>query len=84
MPKEKLENLTVEQLKKRKRLMVSVLTIVTLAAVIDAAVFLYLIFIGDLSDLSFLIPGIVCIFFALFFFNGLKKLNTELNKRDVA
>ena len=82
MEKEKPEDFTVEKLNKRKRLIVIVLTFVTIAGIAVAATFIYLIIIGDLSNLTFLIPGMISIFFIPYFYVGLKKTNAELVKRN--
>jgi hypothetical protein len=60
----------------------TVLTVVTIAVVLDAAVLVYLFIIGDLSNISFLLSGLLCLFFALYFFKGLKNVNEELQKRE--
>ena len=84
MPKEKLEDFSIEKLIKRKRLIVTTITIVTAAVILDVATFVYLIIIRNLNDLTFLFPGLLCIPFMLFFYAGLKKVNSELNKRNQA
>ena len=84
MPKEKLEDFSFEKLKKRKRLIVAVLTVLTIAVILAVAALIYLIIIGDLNNITFLSPALVCIFFILFFYIGLKKVNAELNKRSEA
>ena len=81
MPKEKLEDFSIEKLNRREKLIVIVLTLVTIAAILDVTTLVYLIIIKDLSDISFLIPGLICIFFVLYFYVGLKKINAELKKR---
>ena len=82
MSKEKLEDLSNEKLKKRKNLIVTVLTVVTVAVILDAAALVYLIIIGDLSDLTFLFPGLLCIFFILLFYVSFKEVNTKLNNKN--
>lgn len=84
MPKEKLEDFSIEKLKIRKRLIVTVLSVVTIAVILDAATLVYLIIVKDLNDLAFLIPGLFCVFFVLYFYVGLKKINAELTKRSEA
>jgi hypothetical protein len=82
LPKEKLEELSTERLKKRKKLVVITLTIVTSAVVLSAASLVYLIITGDLDNITFLIPGMICLFFIPLNYVGLKKISAELNKRN--
>jgi hypothetical protein len=85
MAKEKLEDLSIEQLRKRRKTVSIFLGIY--AGII--AITLIIVVFGILMDgkrfnsiAASLVPGIVLIFFLILMFNGRKKIDEELAKRN--
>jgi len=81
MAKEKLEDLSLDKLRKRKKISV-VLLWVLIGVVILSIIIMLRDFIGDKQlDTTLLISASPCLFFALYFYLGIKKINGEISRR---
>ncbi len=81
MAKEKLEDLSLDKLRKRKKISV-VLLWVLIGVVILSIIIMLRDFIGDKQlDTTLLGGASVCLFFALYFYLGIKKINGEISRR---
>jgi hypothetical protein len=81
MAKEKLEDLSLDKLRKRKNFSV-VLLCVLIGVVILSIIILLRDFIGE-KQLNYSLLGTAspCLFFALYFYLGIKKINGEISRR---
>ena len=81
MAEEKLEDLSLDKLRKRKNISV-VLLCVLIVSVILSIVILLRDFIGE-KQLNYSLLGVAspCLFFALYFYLGIKKINGEISRR---
>ncbi len=84
MAQENIEDFSLKQLVKRKRLIQAVLGILTIAFVLDVALFIYDLIAGKGFCISLFIPAIACLGFVLLMYAGLKNINKELNKRNTS
>lgn len=82
MAQENIEDFSLEQLLKRKRLIIAVLVILTVAFVLDVAVFIYDLIAGKGFCITLFVPAIVCLGFVLLMYAGLKNINKELDRRN--
>ena len=81
MAKEKLEDLSLDTLRKRKNISV-VLLCVLIGVVILSIIILLRDFIGEKQlNYSLLGGASPCLFFALYFYLGIKKINGEISRR---
>ncbi len=81
MAKEKLEDLSLDKLKKRKKISV-VLLWVLIGVVILSIIIMLRDFIGEKQlETTLLISASPCLFFALYFYLGIKKINGEISRR---
>ncbi len=81
MAKEKLEDLSLDKLRKRKNISV-VLLCVLIGVVILSIIILLRDFIGE-KQLNYSLLGVTPpnLFFALYFYLGIKKINGEISRR---
>jgi hypothetical protein len=81
MAKEKLEDLSLDKLRKRKKISV-VLLWVLIGVVILSIIIMLRDFIGGTQlNYSLLGGASPCLFFALYFYLGIKKINGEISRR---
>ena len=81
MAQEKIEEFSTERLKKRKNLVLIVLVLLIAAVVLDGAAFIYDLISGNGFSFYLFLPVIVCFFFVIIMYKGLKKIKEELTKR---
>ena len=82
MAKEKLEDLTGDQLRKKKKI-ASILIWILIgvgALSLIAGVWQYLN--EEVENTSNVAPGFICLFLALVMYSGIKKINRELKSRE--
>jgi hypothetical protein len=82
MAKEKLEDLSMEKLRKRKKITFVMLCVMIGAASVSIIVSLVSFIVK--KQLIFYVLGniFVCLFFILFFYQGLKSINGEISRRE--
>jgi hypothetical protein len=81
MAKEKLEDISLDKLRKRKKISV-VLLWVLIGVVIFSIIIMLRDFIGEKQlNYSLLGTGSPSLFFALYFYLGIKKINKEISRR---
>ena len=81
MAKEKLEDLSLDKLRKRKKISV-VLLWVLISVIILSIIIMLRDFIGDKQlNYSLLGGASPCLFFAIYFYLGIKKINGEISRR---
>ncbi len=81
MAKEKLEDLSLDKLRKRKKISVVLLWVLIGVAILGIIIMLR-DFIGDKQlNTALLISTSPCLFFALYFYLGIKKINGEISRR---
>jgi hypothetical protein len=81
MAKEKLEDLSVEQLIKKKKFTFLMVGIMIGILAITLILKVYLIVLGK-DDFLSLAPALLLIFFVIFFYTGIKRIDVELKKRE--
>jgi hypothetical protein len=81
MAKEKLEDLSLDKLRRNKKISV-VLLWVLIVVVILSIIIMIRDFIGE-KQLNYALLGTAspCFFFALYFYFGIKKINGEISRR---
>ncbi len=82
MAKEKLEDLSLDKLRKKKKI-----SFVMLCLMIGVAIFSIIIslvnLIGGKQLATYVLGNIfVCLFFSLFFYKGIKEINGEIRRRE--
>jgi len=82
MTKKSIEDLSSEKLNKRKIFGSILLLILIVAAVLDAAMVIYDIILGNGINIPLIAPAIACIVIAVPIFMGLKKINQDLKRRN--
>ena len=81
MAKEKLEDLSLDRLRKRKKVTFVMLCLMIGVSIVGIIVLL-VNFIGEKQlDTNLLISTSPCLFFALYFYLGIKKINGEISRR---
>jgi len=81
MAKEKLEDFSLDKLRKRKKITFVLLCLMIGVAIVSIIVSL-VNFIGEKQlDTGVLIGLFVCLFFGIFFYKGIKKINGEISRR---
>ncbi len=78
MAKEKLEDLSLDKLRKRKNF--SVVLLCVLIGVVILSIIILLIREKQLNA-TLLISASPCLFFAVYFYLGIKKINGEISRR---
>ncbi len=82
MAKEKLEDLSIEKLRKRKKI-TFVMLCVMIGAVILSVIVSLVSFIVKKQLVYYVLGNIfVCLFFSMFFYQGLKSINGEIRRRE--
>ncbi len=82
MAKENIENLSSEKLKKR-RLFASILAGICFGVfIVEIVVMIILLVKGKQENILTLLPGFVLLFFAIYMYIGVKKINKELKGRE--
>ena len=81
MAKEKLEDLSLDKLRKRKNIAVVLLWVLIVTAILNIVI-LFRDFIGK-KQLNYSLLGVafLCLFFALYFFLGIKKVKGEISRK---
>ena len=81
MAKEKLEDFSLDKLRKRKKVTFVMLCLMIGVSIVGIIVLLR-DFIGDKQlETTLLISTSPCLFFALYFYLGIKKINGEISRR---
>ena len=81
MAKEKLEDISLDRLRKRKKITFVLLCLMIGVAIVSIIVSL-VNFIGEKQlDTGVLIGLFVCLFFSIFFYKGIKNINGEISRR---
>jgi len=81
MAKEKLEDISLDKLKKRKKITFVMLCLMIGVAMVSIIVLL-VNFIGEKQlETGVLINLFVMLFFSIFFYMGIKKINGEISRR---
>ena len=81
MAKEKLEDISLDKLRKRKKISVVLLWVLIGVAILGIIIMLR-DYIGE-KQINFSLLGSTspCLFFALYFYLGIKKINGEISRR---
>jgi hypothetical protein len=82
MAKEKLEDLSIEQLKKKKKSVSIFMGICIGIVILNIVVLVFSLVKGSLENIATLVPGFVLVFFIIVMFAGVKKIDEELAKRN--
>jgi predicted permease len=82
MVKEEIKKLTNRQLQKRKKLSTAILIILITAAVLNGALVIYDLIIGDGFNSSLFIPAIACLVIALPIALGKNQIKEEMKNRE--
>ena len=82
MAKLKLEDLSLDKLKKTKKISVVLLWVLIGASIVSIIILLMNFIIrGKQLETYLLISASPCLFFALYFYAGIKKINGEISRR---
>lgn len=81
MENEKLKNLSIEQLQKKKKFGAILLIILIAAVILDCAAAIYNLIIGDGLNIYLITPAIACFVIAIPMYIGFKKIEEELRNR---
>ena len=82
MAKEKLEDLSMEKLRKKRKITFVMLCVMISAGSVSIIVSL-VSFIVKKQLIAYVISNIfVCLFFSMFFYQGLKSINGEIRRRE--
>ncbi len=81
MAKEKLEDLSLDKLRKTKKISVVLLWVLIGAAILNIAVLLMNFIRGKQLETYLILSGSPCLFFAVYFYLGIKKINAEISRR---
>ncbi len=81
MAKEKLEDLSLDKLRKTKKISVVLLWVLIGAAILNIAVLLMNFIRGKQFETYLILSGSPCLFFAVYFYFGIKKINGEISRR---
>jgi uncharacterized membrane protein YfcA len=82
MAREKLEELTEDQLRKKKKIASILIWILVGVGVLSLIAGVRQYVNEELENMSNVVPGIVCLFLALVMYSGKKKINMELENRE--
>ena len=78
----KLEDFTTDRLRKRKKITVILIWLLVIVGVLSLLALLYDLIWGNGTDMQIVAPILVCLVFALFMAQELKKINKELSERN--
>ena len=81
MAKEKLEDLSLDKLRKNKKISVVLLWVLIGVSIVSIIVLLMNFIRGKQLETTLLISASPCLFFALYFYLGIKKINGEISRR---
>ena len=81
MAQENIEDLSIEKLNRRRNFVTVLLVILIVAAVLDSAIVIRDLIIGDGINTSLIAPAIACLVVSVPISMGLKKIKAELNGR---
>jgi hypothetical protein len=81
MEKEKLEDLSLDKLRKRKKISVVLLWVLIGVSILSIIILLRDFIGGEQLNYSLLGGASPCLFFALYFYLGIKKINGEISRR---
>ncbi len=81
MAKEKLEDISLDKLRKRKKIGVVLLWVLIGAAILDIVVLLVSFIRAKQLDTALLISASACLVVALPIYLGIKKANVEISRR---
>jgi len=81
MAKEKLEDISLDKLKKRKKISVVLLWVLIGVSILSIIIMLRDFIGGKQLNYSVLGSTFPCLFFALYFYAGIKKNNGEISRR---
>ena len=82
MAKEKLEDLSMDKLRKRKKITFVMLCLMICAASVSIIVS-FVSFIVEKQLITYVLVNIfVCLFFSIFFYKGIKEINGEIRRRE--
>jgi len=81
MAKEKLEDLSLDKLRKRKNIAFVLLCVLIGVAILSIIIMLRDFIGGKQLNYSLLGGASPCLFFALYFYLGIKKINGEISRR---
>ena len=82
MAKEKLEDLSMDKLRKKRKITFVMLCVMISAGSVSIIVSL-VSFIVKKQLIAYVISNIfVCLFFSIFFYQGLKSINGEIRRRE--
>ena len=82
MAKEKLEDLTGDQLRKKKKTASILIWILIGVGALSLIAGVWQYVNEELENMSNVVPGFVCLFLALVMYSGIKKINRELKSRE--
>jgi flagellar basal body-associated protein FliL len=81
MAKEKLEDISLDKLRKRKKISVVLLWVMIGVVILNIATLLFIFSKGKQLNYGVLAGTSSCLFFALYFYVGIKKINGEISRR---
>ena len=81
MAQENIEDLSTEKLNRRRNFATVLLVILFIAIVLDVAIVIRDLIIGDGINTSLFVPAIACLVVSIPISVGLKKIKAELNGR---
>jgi hypothetical protein len=81
MAKEKLEDLSLDKLRKRKKISVVLLWVLIGVSILSIIILLRDFIGGEQLNYSLLGGASPCLFFAVYFYLGIKKINAEISRR---
>jgi hypothetical protein len=81
MAKEKLGDLSLDKLRKRKKISVVLLWVLIGVSILSIIILLRDFIGGEQLNYSLLGGASPCLFFALYFYLGIKKINEEISRR---
>jgi hypothetical protein len=81
MEKEKLEDLSLDKLRKRKKISVVLLWVLIGVSILSIIILLRDFIGGEQLNYSLLGGASPCLFFAVYFYLGIKKINAEISRR---
>ena len=81
MAKEKLEDISLDKLRKRKKISVVLLWVLIGVSILSIIILLRDFIGGEQLNYSLLGGASPCLFFALYFYLGIKKIKGEISRR---
>jgi len=81
MAKEELEDISLDKLRKRKKISVVLLWVLIGVSILSIIILLRDFIGGEQLNYSLLGGASPCLFFALYFYLGIKKINAEISRR---